>query len=50
MIRVITCGKVFGATRRDSLLMAQAYLQPAILSELEEIYGQDAITLRAVEK
>jgi hypothetical protein len=30
--------------------MAEAYPQPAILSELDEVYGQDAITLRAVEK
>jgi hypothetical protein len=50
MIGVITCGKVPGVACRDSFLVAQAYPNQVILSELEKGYGKDVITLRAIEK
>jgi hypothetical protein len=48
--RSITCQNVPGATRRDSLIVAQARPNQATLSELEDGYGKNVIILWAIEK
>jgi hypothetical protein len=50
LIGVITYGNVPGVACRDSLLSLRHFSNPAILSGLEEIYGENVIPLRAVEK
>jgi hypothetical protein len=50
MIGVRTEGNVPGATCLDSLLWFKNTPNQAILSELEEVYGKDVISLLALEE
>jgi hypothetical protein len=50
MIGVITYGNVPAAACRDSLLWFKQTPSRPVFSELEEVYGKDVISQRAVEK